>query len=86
MTPREAIEDYICREILFNDKSKLPGPEETLIGTGGIVDSFGLNQLIVFVEDELGVTIDDVDVVPENFKTLTALTDFVTRKLEGKPA
>ena len=84
MTPREAIEDYICREILFNDKSKLPGPEETLIGTGGVVDSFGLTQLIVFVEDELGVTIDDVDVVPENFQTLTALTDFVTRKLEGK--
>jgi acyl carrier protein len=84
MTQREAIEDYICREVLFNDRSKLPGPEEMLIGSDGIVDSFGLNNLILFIEDELGVTIDDVDVVPENFNTLNALTDFVTRKLEGK--
>jgi acyl carrier protein len=86
VTQGEAIEDYIFREVLFNDRSRLCGPEEILIGSGGIVDSFGLNNLILFIEDELGVTIDDVDVVPENFNTLNALTDFVTRKLEGKSA
>jgi acyl carrier protein len=86
MNVRERIVDFICDEILFNDKARALDLNDPLIGSEGIVDSFGLNQLIVFVEGDLGIQVDDLDVAPENFETLEALVSFVERKREGNSA
>ena len=83
MKVSERIVDFICDEILFNDKARALDMNDPLIGSEGIVDSFGLNQLIVFVEEDLGIKVDDLDVAPENFETLAALVSFVKRKREG---
>ena len=86
MNTRERIVDFICEEILFNDRARALDLTDPLIGSEGIVDSFGLNQLIVFVEDDLGVKVDDLDIAPENFETLAALLSFVESKRESKSA
>jgi acyl carrier protein len=75
------IADFVCREFLNNDRSRLPGPDGPLLGAeGGAVDSVGLHQLITFIENDLGVTVDDLDIIPENFQTLRALSAYVERK------
>lgn len=51
----------------------------------GIVDSMGLLIIIGFLEDELGVTVDDSEVVMENFATIATISRFVATKLEGTP-
>jgi acyl carrier protein len=78
---QQKLADYLCREYLNNDRSRVPGPDQPLLSAeGGPVDSVGLHQLITFVESGLGVTVDDLDIVPENFATLRALSRYV----EGK--
>lgn len=75
-----AVADYIVQEILFNDRARLPAPEETLLGAGGVVDSVGLHQLVMFIESRFGIEVSDMDIVPENFGTLASLAKFI----EGK--
>jgi acyl carrier protein len=39
-------------------------------------------QLVVALEKEFGISVEDIDVTPENFQNLSSLTRFVTRKME----
>jgi acyl carrier protein len=39
-------------------------------------------QLVVALEREFGISVEDVDVTPENFQDLSSLTRFVMRKIE----
>ncbi|MFH0983210.1 MAG: acyl carrier protein [Planctomycetota bacterium] len=80
MTVQDTVADYICRELLFNDRDRMPEPTDPLLGAGGVVDSFGLQQLIDFVEKTFKVQVADLDIVPENFETLVALTSYIERK------
>jgi acyl carrier protein len=45
-----------------------------------ILDSTGFMELIAFVEETFGVTVDDRDMLPENFDSLRNIEDFVARK------
>ncbi len=49
--------DYIKREIIKDDDIEVTN-EEPLI-TGGLIDSFDLVKLAVFIEQKCGVKIDD---------------------------
>ncbi|HEX2051943.1 MAG TPA: acyl carrier protein [Actinomycetota bacterium] len=42
-----------------------------------VVDSLGLMQLVSFLESEYAITIEDEDLVPENFKTIGAIAKLV---------
>ena len=46
----------------------------------GIVDSTGILELVMFVEDTFGVSVEDEEVVPSNFDSVHRLTEYVTRK------
>jgi acyl carrier protein len=55
-------------------------PDEALISTG-IIDSFSLVDLALFVEDTFGVRIDDSELNADTFDTLNQLADLIrTRK------
>ncbi len=49
-----------------------------------IIDSLGSFRLIAFLEETFPLTIEDTDMVPENFQTLNDIESFVAGKL-GKP-
>lgn len=46
----------------------------------GIIDSTGVLELVAFVEKELGVVVDDDELVPSNFDSIAAISDFIRRK------
>ena len=46
-----------------------------------VIDSTGFLELIMFLEDTWGVTVDDDEMVPENLDSLDALQAFLTRKV-----
>ncbi len=54
--------------------------EDTSLLDSGLIDSTGVLELITFLESEFAITIEDLEVVPENLDTLARLTAFVTRK------
>jgi acyl carrier protein len=66
---------FIASEIL-----KQPGRElapDTQLISSGLVDSFSLMDIALFVEDKFGVRIEDTELNAETFDTLQQLTDLV---------
>jgi acyl carrier protein len=45
-----------------------------------IVDSVRTLELIMFIEETFGFTVDNDDAVPENFDTVNAIVAYVERK------
>ena len=49
--------------------------------TNNIIDSLGSFRMIAFLEETFPLTIEDTDMVPENFQTLNDIESFVAGKL-----
>jgi len=80
---RTLVRDFIQTNYIF-DRKKVLSDEESLIGTG-IVDSTGILELINFVEEKFGLQFEDDELVPENFGSVTRITEFMVRKLPTIP-
>jgi acyl carrier protein len=61
-----------------------PGRDESLSGAA-ILDSMGVLELIMFVEERYAVKVADEDAVPANFDTISRIARYVTqwRATEG---
>ena len=71
----ETLTKYIASEILKQQKRSL-SPEEKLISSG-LIDSFHLVDLALFVEDHFGVHIDDSELNASTFDNLNQLVAFI---------
>lgn len=69
---------YIRTNLLFDEKAEIPR-SESLLGLG-IIDSTGAMDLVMFLEEEFGISVADEELVPDNLDTLERLAAFVTRK------
>ena len=49
-----------------------------------VIDSTGVLELVVFLQDHFGITVADEDVVPENFDSVKSVVAYVAQKLENK--
>ncbi len=76
---REKVREFLFEKFPACGKNELKD-NESLIETG-IVDSMGMLELVVFVESDFGVEVDEMDLVPENFESVEALSKFVESKL-----
>ncbi len=74
------IRDYIRENFLFTDNGNLEDDASFL--QEGIVDSTGVLELVMFVEETFGVVVEDEEVVPENFDSVAQLACFVRLKTE----
>ena len=54
--------------------------DEPLLNSN-IIDSLGSFRLIAFLEETFPLTIEDTDMVPENFQTLNDIESFIAGKL-----
>jgi acyl carrier protein len=78
----ERLRGFIVSEFLLDHGTNTVDPLDDLLSSG-IIDSMGVMEMVAFVEENLGVQVDDEDIVPENFRTLRALTDLVMTKRQG---
>ena len=78
------INDYISRE-LVQDAALLPLRNATSLLETGVLDSLSLLKLVIFVQERFGVTVDDVDLVPENFNSVDAICAYL-RSQDGAKA
>jgi len=66
---------YIATQTLKQPNRKI-GLEEPLISTG-LIDSFSLVDLALFIEDTYGVHIDDTELNKDTFDTLSQLVTLI---------
>ena len=69
------LEVFIAKQLLKQPDRKID-PDEPLI-SGGLIDSFSLVDLALFVEENLGVRIDDTELNADTFDTLTQLAELI---------
>ena len=78
----EKIKDYLMREFLpGEDPGELTAT--TPLITGGILDSIAALKLVMFLEDEYGVTFEPHEVNRENLDTIARIVQLLISK---KPA
>ena len=72
------IRQFIIDNFLFEDNGKLD--EKTSFLETGIIDSTGILELIMFLEETFDIQIEDDELVPENLDTLNNVEVFVGAK------
>lgn len=76
---QDQLKNYILSEFMYEDNKKSLEPEDDLLSQG-VIDSMGILQIVNFMEEKFGISVIDEEIIPENFRTLNALTNFVVRK------
>ena len=69
------LEAYIVTNILKQPNRKIK-PDEPLISSG-LIDSFSLMDIALFVEDTFGVRIEDTELNADSFDNLSQLASLV---------
>jgi acyl carrier protein len=71
----QALSQYIAMKILKQPDRSIK-PDEPLISSG-LIDSFSLVDLALYVEDTFGVHIDDTELNADTFDTLEQLAEII---------
>ena len=79
---KESIRAFVLEYAAGRGVTELKDDEPLL--TSNIIDSLGSFRMIAFLEETFPLTIEDTDMVPENFQTLNDCEAFVFGKI-GKP-
>ena len=74
------IRQYLAENFLFSDNGYELEDEASFLEEG-IVDSTGVLELVMFVEETFGITVQDEEIVPQNFDSVSQLSAYVRRKL-----
>ena len=72
----ESVSNFIVTEIMHGAEGDSLDPQLGLLEEG-IIDSLGLQQIITFIEQQFEVTIDDDDLLPENFESVNAIAELI---------
>jgi acyl carrier protein len=79
MSTEEKLRKYILETYLFTtDDSALANDDSFL--DKGIIDSTGILELVMFLEEEFGLAVADEELLPENLDSINNLVRFVTQK------
>ena len=81
MKTKNEIKNYII-EASLEDAKKIK--DDTLIFDTGLLDSMGLLFLIEFLNENYQVEVDDDELNPKNFESISSIVDFVEGKIKVK--
>lgn len=79
MSIEEQIRNYISKYLLFTSNG-FPYEDDASFLEEGIVDSQGVMELVLFVEEKFGISVQDQDITPDNFDSVSKLADYIRTK------
>jgi acyl carrier protein len=74
---RSTISQFIQRDFVF-DETEVAADASLL--DSGLVDSTGILEVVLFLEEAFEISVEDEEVLPENFDSIERLTAYVERK------
>ena len=78
MEIKEQVRAFIISNFYVADPAALEDAASLL--DLGIIDSTGVLEVIFFLEDTFGVTVEDSEMLPENLDSIERIAGFVARK------
>ena len=79
METRESVRNYIIENFLFGDEGPLRDDQMSLLYEG-VMDSVGVMELVAFLEQDFGLSVQDEDLIPENLDSVANLVAYIARK------
>lgn len=79
MPVRAALRRYILENHLFTDDDAALKDADSFLETG-ILDSTGIMELILFIEESFQLKVTDDEMAPENLDSVDSLVAYVERK------
>ncbi len=76
------IKEFIVDNFLFGNEDELN--ENTSLFEKGIIDSTGVLELVSFIEENYDISINDEELVQDNFLSISAINNFLQKKLNNK--
>ena len=77
----ETVRQFVVEKFLFGDNDGFQ--EETSLLEEGIIDSTGILELVMFIEETYGIKIEDEELVPQNMDSLQNIARFLDSKLNS---
>ena len=75
----EKIRKFIFENFLFYAENNALDNNDSFLEKG-ILDSTGVMEVINWMEETLGLQVDDVELIHENLDSVNRLADFIKRK------
>ncbi len=82
MNYKTRVKDFVVSNLLFGAAGDLKDNMSFL--ESGTIDSTGVLEIIMFLEETYGIKVEPEDMVPENLDSIDRISEFLTRKL-GTP-
>ena len=76
---QDTIRQYILSNLLFTDDESALQDSESFLD-GGIIDSTGVMEIILFIEDTFGFKVNDDEMLPANLDSIDSLVAFIKSK------
>jgi acyl carrier protein len=76
---RTDIRQFVINELLMGDASAMLADGESFLETGTI-DSTGVLEVVMFLEQSFSMKVDDRELVPENLDSVDQIVAFIGRK------
>ena len=76
---KKTIRQYILENLLFTEDESLLQDNDSFLD-GGIIDSTGVMEIILFIEETFDIKVDDSEMLPVNLDSVDSLTAFIQRK------
>ncbi len=77
---QKTFRNFIIENFLFEEDDNLK--EDTSFLENGIIDSTGVLELVMFIEETYGISVEDDEIVPENLDSISKIAEYVQRKQE----
>jgi acyl carrier protein len=78
------VREFVVENFLFGDGEALR--DDTSFMEDGIIDSTGILELVFFLEETFGFSVEDDELVPENMDSLQNIARFIERKTNAGTA
>ena len=75
------VREFVTDNFLFGRKNVSLGSDDSLLEEG-LIDSTGVLELVMFIENKFEIAVDDDDLVPDNPDSINCLIAFIENKLE----
>lgn len=79
MSIAEQVRQYVLENFLFSNDVSLLGLDESFLDRG-MIDSSGMLEVLLFLEETFDVKVEDHEMIPENLDSVNRIAAFVERK------
>ncbi len=81
MDVKKVIQQFLAGEVLAKGGGKVDLEAGKSLFENGVLDSLSVVPLVTFLEEQFSVVIEDEEMLPENFLSVTAIARLIEQKL-----